>query len=112
MQQSDAYRIERDTHIILAAVREEGEWFRCSLEEARAALDAAVAEPLERQYRRQGLKVQVNLMLTEEEFALLNDLAATYGGQNKAVVAGLKLLADPKELPKDVIVSILRRRIE
>jgi hypothetical protein len=108
---TEAYRIERDAHILLADSREEGEWFRCSLDAARRALDAAIIEPIDRQ-RQAGTKIPVSIRLTEEELALLNKQAAIYGGQARAIVAGLCQLSEPTEITREVLLAALRERLE
>jgi hypothetical protein len=81
------------------------------LDAARRALDAAIIEPIDRQ-RQAGTKIPVSIRLTEEELALLNKQAAIYGGQARAIVAGLCQLSEPTEITREVLLAALRERLE
>lgn len=109
---SEARRIERCAHIILSDRRVKGEWFNVSLDEAMGALAEAIDTPAPKQRKESHAKKLIAVRLSAEALDTLNRLAPSYGSQANVIVAGLKLLANPDEIPKESVMAALRSRLE
>lgn len=116
LERSEAFRIEKDAHTLLAEHRKDGEWFCCSFDDAIAAIATVTQTPLVRQRPKSKAITKntrlVSIRLDDEGLAMLAEAAELMGSQRAAIVAGLKLLDKPDEIPVELALAVLNQRLE